>query len=255
MLKSWKHWALLWTLLSLLRHEDPPCFMCFFQQLRHINVKWVDSRWFSAQSWFSQAPMLWPKCTRWTCKSGVSFLELDNDQLADIKMHPNLRSVQQNSAQPGVGQSLLAPNVVSSQGPLTLNCTASFRSLGISLAGAAFHRQLSMLMAAALPILTFKVYCLCCIRWWWLLITSKVLLLVIQCFRLKVADFPVQILLMLIQESQPAGSQRIFNSVGILLAKVHTVAPWPMPCFQLGPEFLGAGKRSGRRSNIPMLKT
>ena len=95
----------------------------------------------------------------------MSFLELDYDQLADaIKMHPNLRRVQQNSAQPGVGQSLLAPNVVSSQGPLTLNCTASLRSLGISLAGAAFHRQLSMLMAAALHILTFKVYCLCCIR-------------------------------------------------------------------------------------------
>ena len=54
---------------------------------------------------------------------------------------------------------------------------------------------------------------------------------------------------MLIQESQPAGSQQIFNIVGILLAKVHTVALWPMPCFQLGPEFLGAGKRSVRRRN------
>lgn len=162
---------------------------------------------------------------------------------ADIKMHPNLISVQQNSAQPGVGQSLLAPNVVSSQGPLTLNCTASFRSLGISLAGAAFHRQLSMLMAAALPMLTFKVYCLCCIRWWWLLIASKVFLLVILCFRLKVADFPVQILLMLIQESQPAGSQRIFQHCWHILSQgpyCGTVANALLP---VGPRILGSWQK------------
>ena len=158
------------------------------------------------------------------------------DQLADtIKMDPNLRRVQPSSAQPGVGQSLLAPNVVPSQGPLTLDCTASFGNLGISLAGAAFHRQLSMLMAAASHILTFKVYCMCYIRWNFF------------CSLYYASAWRWPTFLSRSYWCWSKNHNRLDESiVGIFLAKVHTVALWPMPCFQLSPQFLGAGNRSHR---------